>query len=184
MATRNEGAAQRRKVVSMADDSNGSKAEPTNDAAAGGTEPHGEGAAAAADATDWKAEARKWEKLAKKAEKQADGRKTAEEQLSALREELDAMKAERDQEKWLSEVAAETGVDASLIRGSSKEEMAAHAAAIAKAYKKPAAPSGQSDTRKGDGGGAKLTKADILAIKSSRERKAAIRENIELFDKN
>lgn len=152
--------------------------EPTSPSE-GNTEPQGN-----ADTTDWKAEARKWEKRAKASEKQAEGKKTADEELASIRAELNEMKAQRDQEKWLSEVAAETGVDASLIRGTTKEEMKAHAQAIAKAYKAPAAPSKQSDTRKGgEGSGAKLTKADILAIKNSKERKAAIRENIELFNK-
>ena len=60
--------------------------------------------------------------------------------------------------------------------------MKAHAEAIAKAYKKPSAPSGQSDTLKGgDGNGPKMTKQEILAIKNSKERKAAIAENIDLF---
>lgn len=170
----------------MAEDNSttNSTTDPTPNGGEGGTEPQGTGAPAA-DTTDWKAEARKWEKLAKKNERQADGKKTAEEQLASLRAEFDAMKAERDQEKWLAEVAAETGVDASLIRGTTKEEMKAHAEAIAKAYKAPSAPSKQSDTRKGgEGNGPKLTKAEIMAIKNSKERKAAIAANLDLFKKN
>ena len=103
-------------------------------------------------------------------------------EIASIRAELEAMKAERDQKAWLDEVSKETGVSADLIRGATKEEMKAHAEAIAKAYKKPSAPSGQSDTRKGgDGNGPKMTKQEILAIKNSKERKAAIAENIDLF---
>lgn len=151
--------------------------EPTQQPASDPTqEPHGDG-----DGIDWKAEARKWEKRAKANEKQAQGKQSAEEELASIREELASIRSERDREKWLGEVSSETGVDASIIRGSTKEEMMAHAEAIAAAYKKPSAPGRQSDTRKGGGSGPKLTKQDILAIKNSKERKAAIAANIDLF---
>ena len=167
----------------MAEDNSSSTIEPTEPTqnGDGGTEPQGAGAPAA-DTTDWKAEARKWEKRAKANAKQQDSNKTADDEIASIRAELEAMKAERDQKAWLDEVSKETGVSADLIRGATKEEMKAHAEAIAKAYKKPSAPSGQSDTRKGgDGNGPKRTKQEILAIKNSKERKAAIAENIDLF---
>jgi hypothetical protein len=169
-------------MVIMAED-NSTTIEPTEPTqnGDGGTEPQGAGAPAA-DTTDWKAEARKWEKRAKASAKQQDGSKTTDEELASIRAELDAMRAERDQREWLAEVSKETGVSADLVRGATKEEMKAHAEAIAKAYKKPSAPSGQSDTLKGgDGNGPKMTKQEILAIKNSKERKAAIAENIDLF---
>jgi hypothetical protein len=170
-------------MVIMAEDNSSSTIEPTEPTqnGDGGTEPQGAGAPAA-DTTDWKAEARKWEKRAKANAKQQDSNKTADDEIASIRAELEAMKAERDQKAWLDEVSKETGVSADLIRGATKEEMKAHAEAIAKAYKKPSAPSGQSDTRKGgDGNGPKMTKQEILAIKNSKERKAAIAENIDLF---
>ena len=149
----------------MAEDNSSSTIEPTEPTqnGDGGTEPQGAGAPAANA-------------------KQQDSNKTADDEIASIRAELEAMKAERDQKAWLDEVSKETGVSADLIRGATKEEMKAHAEAIAKAYKKPSAPSGQSDTRKGgDGNGPKMTKQEILAIKNSKERKAAIAENIDLF---
>lgn len=91
--------------------------------------------------TDWKAEARKWEERAKAntaaAEKLAEieeASKTAEqkraEELQALREENEGLKTREQVAAWKAEVAAATDVPASVLAGSTKEEIEAHAESL------------------------------------------------------
>lgn len=98
---------------------------------------------------DWKREARKWERLAKKAGKAApDGadfeQRLSEmaEQLRALEEERDRLRHETDLRTWADEVATETHVPASVLRGSTKEELTAHAQALKAAGFGMAVPDG------------------------------------------
>lgn len=68
-------------------------------------------------------------------------------QLDALKAENDKLKADEKArtdaaalKAMVDKVAAETKVDGSLLRGSTEDELRAHAEQIAKAYAKPAAP--------------------------------------------
>lgn len=89
------------------------------------------------DSTDWKSEAKKWEARAK-ANKNA-ARKLAEleeaakseeqkrfEKTEQLEKELAAYK-QRDQVKaWAEEIVKDSGIPASVLRGSTQEELLAH----------------------------------------------------------
>lgn len=97
-----------------------------------------EAATPPAQETDWKAEARKWEQRAKdnteKAQKfdalEEASKTEAQKQADALAAAQAKVKEyeQRDQlAEWAKEVSTETGVPANLLRGSSKEELAAHA---------------------------------------------------------
>jgi hypothetical protein len=106
--------------------------------------------------------------------------------LEKLTEELNAAKAERDQLKhaeemrtWANEVSAETNVPASVLRGSTKEEMEEHAKAIL--------ASGLSNYAKvpdsGESNSASAVTADqIRAIKDPNARIAARIAHKELFN--
>lgn len=85
-------------------------------------------------ATDWKAEARKWEARSK--ENHEAHAKVSEqlESLTSERDELAKQVAEHEarvkHNALVAEVAESKGVPASMLRGSTKEEMEAHADAI------------------------------------------------------
>lgn len=98
--------------------------------------------APAQEPTDWKAEARKWEERAKTnktaAEKLAEieeASKTETQKAIERAEKAEKALAERDAKSALAaardEVAAATGVPAAALRGSTKEELEAHAAELA-----------------------------------------------------
>lgn len=91
--------------------------------------------------------------------------------------EREEMEARASVEKAKAAIAAETGVSASVLRGSTEEELRAHAAAVKAAY--PVAPafrdSGKPSPEK------HVTKESILAIKNDRERLREIEKHIELF---
>ena len=59
----------------------------------------------------------------------------AEERIKSLEDELSGMRAARQHDQWVSEVSQATGVPADLLRGSTKEEIEAHANSIANAFK-------------------------------------------------
>lgn len=59
--------------------------------------------------------------------------------------ERNALQAEKDKSSWASEVAKATGVPAEVLRGSTKEEMEAHAEALKPHFSKSAAPVVGSD---------------------------------------
>lgn len=119
---------------------------------------------AEADTTDWKAQARKWERLAKEnktaAEKLAEleeSQKTEDEKraerLAALESENAALKAEKQIAAWKSEIATEAGIPAGALRGSTRDELEAHAKELqALIPKKPVATSpALGRANKGDG---------------------------------
>lgn len=105
----------------------------------------------------------------------------ANEKAEALTRELDEIKKANELQAIKQRVSEETGVNASYLNGSTEEECRAIASnfkAFAEANKTPVAPNVK------DGGEVKpttLTKADILAIPSEKERLKAIEQNIELF---
>lgn len=104
--------------------------------------------------TDWKAEARKWEQRAKDNARTAKENQTAAQRLAEIEESskselqkaveardaalkrVQEFESERQVSAWKTEVAAETGVPVEWLRGSTREELAAHAEVL-----KPAAPS-------------------------------------------
>lgn len=108
------------------------------------SEPPEQAQAAQADATDWKAEARKWEARAKENKAKADAYDEAQEAAkSDLQKALEraekaegALKQIEDERKLAElrrEVAEQHGVSADLLRGSTRDELEAHAEQI-KAY--------------------------------------------------
>ena len=107
------------------------------------TEPQGDG-----QQTDWEAKyreavshSREWEKRAKDNKAAADEleklkeanmseQQKAEAKTARLQKELDQLKAEKQANEWRAQVAADTGLPANLIAGSTLEEMQANAKAI------------------------------------------------------
>lgn len=98
--------------------------------------------APAEEPTDWKAEARKWESRAKENNKAADrlaeieeASKTETQKAIERAEKAEKLLAEREKAEALTaaraEVAEATGVPAAALRGTTKEELEAHAAALA-----------------------------------------------------
>jgi len=92
---------------------------------------------------DWKAESRKWEARAKENKTALDeltGKFTAADtERTQLAEKLQTYEQEQQRAALLSEVAAAKGVPASVLRGSTKEELEAHADTLAELIK-PSAP--------------------------------------------
>lgn len=145
--------------------------------------------------TDWKAEAKKWEARSKANRREADELKAKAEkwdqheqegksELERLTEELEAAKAERDQLKhademrrWAAEVEQSTHVPAAVLRGSTKEEMQAHADQLLKA----GFSNYGSVPDSGEPPAPVATKESILAIEDDDARLAAIAAHIELF---
>lgn len=104
----------------------------------------------------------------------------ATEKAESLQSQLDALKAANQERELKERIAAETGVPASLLRGSSETDLKAQAEGIMGFVK----ASGSAYPSVRDGGEAKaptLTKEQILSIKNEKERIKAIENNIELF---
>ena len=87
--------------------------------------------------TDWKAEARKWEARARankaaapELEKLTAERDDLANQLKAAREELDGIHHAEALEKLVAKVAKDMNVPANLLRGTTEEELTAHAKEI------------------------------------------------------
>ena len=132
----------------MEDDDGGEAAQP--DQSGDGQQPDGD--PAPADTTDWKSEARKWEDRAKANKAAADelaqlreAQKTDEqkraEELDALRAKVAAFETEKQVAAWAEQVSKNTGIPASALRGSSLEELQAHAEQLKALIAPPAADS-------------------------------------------
>lgn len=110
---------------------------------AGSAQDSAEETPAQADATDWKAEARKWEARAKDNKSALDGLTTEREALVAERDELSGKVADfesaKEREALLADIAGAKGVPASALRGSTRDELEAHADVLADLIK-PSAP--------------------------------------------
>lgn len=147
-------------------------------------------AAKSDDAEHWKAEARKWEQRATDNKKELDALKAGNaggqdfearlkevsDQLAQMQRERDELRHQSDLRTWADEVSTAKHVPASVLRGSTKEEMEAHADAIL--------GSGLSFGAVPDGGEqhpSSVTKESILAIQNQQERIAAIKANLDLF---
>lgn len=123
----------------MADDAGADGAAQPTDASADDTQPSVE------DPIDWKVEARKWEDRSKANKAAADANKAAADKLARL-EEANKTEAQKQADKltkleaelaeyktreqvaaWTKEVADAEGVPGDLLRGSTREELEAHA---------------------------------------------------------
>lgn len=97
----------------------------------------------AQETTDWKAEARKWEDRAKSNKAALDeltGKYTAaESEKTELATKLQTYEAEKERAALVADVAKEKGVPATALRGNTREELEAHAEAIAELIK-PSGP--------------------------------------------
>lgn len=102
------------------------------------------------------------------------------EERDKYKKEIDALRAEAELKQLTEEVARETGIDASILRGSTREELEAHANLIKNAFGKTGYPSVKDS---GEVRVPSTTKEDILSIKDDKKRLKAIKENIELFQK-
>lgn len=147
-------------------------------------------AAKSDDAEHWKAEARKWEQRATDNKKELDALKAGNaggqdfearlkevsDQLAQMQRERDELRHQSDLRTWADEVSAAKHVPASVLRGSTKEEMEAHADAIL--------GSGLSFGAVPDGGEAKptpVTREQIDAIKDPHKRLMATAQNLDLY---
>lgn len=129
---------------------------PTGDTTTTKTEqqdqPQGENTATGADTVDYEAkyrealaQSRKWEERAKASYKDSQELKTLKESQeetaaaaaklekknSELKAQLDSMKAVQQVNEWKQQAAHETGVPASLLRGTTLEELTAHGKMLA-----------------------------------------------------
>ena len=112
--------------------------------------PKNEDNAASKPEIDWKSESRKWENRAKENRRAANERDELAKAIGDKDATIEALKAKvADFEtaakvrEWSANAAAEHGISADLIRGTTEDEINAHAAAIAKALhdaKPPVAP--------------------------------------------
>lgn len=94
----------------------------------------------AQDGTDWKAEARKWESRAKENKTAADERDEHAARVAALEAEVEGFRAAEQIRKDTAEVAKEHGVNPDLLRGSTRDELDAHAQALKAALDARPAP--------------------------------------------
>lgn len=116
----------------------------------GDNAPKNEDNAAVKSEIDWKSESRKWENRAKENRRAANERDELAKAIGDKDATIEALKAKvADFEtaakvrEWSANAAAEHGISADLIRGTTEDEINTHAAAIAKALhdaKPPVAP--------------------------------------------
>lgn len=92
---------------------------------------------------DWKAEARKWEQRSKENKSALDeltGKFTAADtERTELAKKLQTYEAEKERAALVAEIAEENKVPASALRGTTREELEAHAAVLAELIK-PSGP--------------------------------------------
>lgn len=93
--------------------------------------------------TDWKAEARKWESRSKDNKAELDSLAEKFSALEAQNGELvgkvTAFESEREHAQLVAKIAEAEGVPAVALRGTTEEELTAHAASLKEAFK-PSAP--------------------------------------------
>lgn len=80
--------------------------------------------------TDWKAEARKWESRAKENKSAVDELEKLKTERDELSSRVSAFEAREERASWAREVAEEAGLPADVLRGETRDEMAAHAQEI------------------------------------------------------
>lgn len=116
------------------------------------------------------------EQLADRDARIAELEKNASEAL----EKAQALEHEKQLAEWAKAAAEATGVDASIIKGATAEEMMEHAEAIKASFAArptyPVIPDSGKPAQK------TLSKEDIAAIPNDKERLAAIKANIALWE--
>ena len=101
--------------------------------------------------TDWKAESRKWEarakensdasaKLAAMDEAAKSDLQKAQDAKTAAEAERDALRQEKQVAQWVAEIAKASGVPAEALRGSTQDELQAHADQLKTLIAPPDAP--------------------------------------------
>lgn len=129
--------------------------------------------AATSHEVDWKAEARKWEARAKENKSKADkldeieeASKTAlekaTERAQKAESQVKAYEQEAQRKQWLEEVSSETGLPVSVLRGSTREEIEAHAQILKPYFEKPSAPIVENDNMKSNVTQGSKTNADAV----------------------
>lgn len=146
---------------------------------------------------DLTAEVEKWKAMSRKNEAQAKAnaekankydellkeQEAAKSDFDKLNERiatLEANNAEKDAQLLKAQIAQETGVPADMLVGATAEELTACAERINK-FAESKAPQGYPADKGGAGKAHTMSKADILAIKDPKARRAAIGANIDLF---
>jgi hypothetical protein len=81
---------------------------------------------------------------------------------------------------WKDEVARQSGVDPRVLHGNSLDEIMASAQTINEVY--PRQSAGYVPSEGGGGKMPQMTREEILAITDDAKRKAAIAENLDLFE--
>jgi len=145
--------------------------------------------AAPAQETDWKAEARKWESRAKENSEarqrlseieeasKSEAQKLAD-RAAAAEAKVAQYESEKQQREWVKAVSDETGVPAGVLRGSTLEELQAHADSLKSLVsKEPDAPRGphvpSEGTAAGNGKGvSQLTQDDLKSMSPEQVNKA------------
>lgn len=93
--------------------------------------------------TDWKAEARKWEARSKDNKTELDTLTEKFTELETQNGELSGkvttFETERDHTQLVAKIAEAEGIPATALRGTTEEELTAHAASLKEAFK-PSAP--------------------------------------------
>ncbi len=137
------------------------------------------------------AESRKWEGRSKANKRELDELKsqpakdrTVEERLAALEAENETLKASAARSALVDSVAKATGLDrgiVSALNGADEDALTEQAKAIAAQLKPTGGAPNVPEAGKKDKPG-KPSKKDILSIKDTKERRAAIAANIDLFE--
>lgn len=100
------------------------------------------------------------------------------EALGAANARVAELEAERQAREWAEQAASETGVPASILKGSTLEELQAHAEAIRAAM--PAYPVLPADT--GESKAPATTKEELYGIKDRNARVMAMGSHPEAFE--
>lgn len=100
------------------------------------------------------------------------------EELAAANERIAGFEAEKQVSEWADQVSRDTGVPASVLKGSTLEELTAHAEQIKAAM--PVYPTLPADA--GESRAPATTKEELYGIKNREERVMALGQHPELFD--
>ena len=85
------------------------------------------------------------DRLNKQKRELSNANKTLEEQVATLAQELEQYKQKEQMHEIARKVSEETGVPAEVLRGTTEEELKAHAETLKAYFKKPSAPYVESD---------------------------------------
>ena len=134
------GAAQRRKAVIMADESKVDVTEPNEPAQDDGKDYKAMYEQAISESRKWESRSKANAEKAKKYDEMADAKKTLEERVASIEAANKALSDEKERAKLVKSVAAATGVPESIVStlsATDEESMTAQAKAIAENYKTP-----------------------------------------------